>query len=94
MRVILVKNDDLVIVDNVGRKVQLDGLPEPVHVIVWDSEQGKGHIQFHPELQRTHEEITDFGPYQQYIDDWDIAVPDGNDVIDFVGPTFDEMMSR
>jgi hypothetical protein len=93
MRVTFVANDNLVVVDGVGRPIDLSGLDPAIRIVQWDSDTNRGWLEFKPQNPpRYNEDITDFAPYQQYFDAWEMNDEAGDDMAGFAGPTLNEML--
>ena len=77
MRVTIIQEDGVVGVDGVFRRVDLSDLDANIHAIQWDSEKGKGHIEYDDSLEPRLEnaELRDFAPYSVYVSRWEAAAP-------------------
>lgn len=71
MLVSVVCPDSVVVIDGVAAPVDCSDLPSFIRAIQWDSDAGRGHLEFergsdgrvHPNLA-----ITDFSPYDYFFD--------------------------
>lgn len=76
MRVAIVRKANAVIVDGKGARVDCSNLLACIHVIEWDSNYGKGHIEYvNDPFSREreylpNEVISDFSFYEDFIDAW------------------------
>lgn len=79
MRVTIVKDDNMVIVDGVGRAVDCSGLPENFHALQWNGFAGE--VEYAIRLcnhcgvrsKKGNDIISDLAPYQVYVDRWHAA---------------------
>ena len=79
MRVTIVREDNLVIVDGEGHTVDCSELQAPFHALQWDGVRGE--IEYAAtrcdhcgvRSKRGNELISDLSPYQKYVDAWQIA---------------------
>lgn len=73
MRVGIIRNDNVVIVDGKGANVDLSGLPPEIHAIQWYGLAGE--IEYAPTFtdaglaKKPNKVIMDFEPYQAYADE-------------------------
>lgn len=67
MHLTIIKEDNMVYIDRVAKKIDCSELPEDFHALQWDGE--KGWVEF-VNNYKPPEPITDITPYQVYIDRW------------------------
>lgn len=72
MRVTIVKDDGVVGVDGVFRKVDLSSLHPLVRAVQWNG--SNGHVEFQ-DANPANLELTSFADYQIYIEMWTAAAP-------------------
>ena len=75
MKVSIHKTDGKVYVDGVGLEVDTSDLPTYVKVVQWDSDLGKGHIEFVQDNSGKfvlNQSISDFSQFQHAVDGWNI----------------------
>lgn len=70
MKVTIIKDDNIVIVNNRSCKLDLTGFPSNIHAIQFDN--GSGHIEFNDGT--SNKKITDLSEYQVYITRWQDAI--------------------
>jgi hypothetical protein len=76
MRLTIVPNDDIVVIDGKGKKFDLSSyaFPAGTRVVQWDDALGFGHIEFDnsavsiPDDFKANEKITSVEPYLNIID--------------------------
>lgn len=72
MRLTIIKDDGIVGIGGVFRKVDMSGFPAGIRAVQWDGENG--HVEYEdsgiPNL-----ELTTIDGYQEFIDLWDAAAP-------------------
>lgn len=79
MRVTIVKDDNIVIVDGVARVVDCSALPENFHALQWDGSRGEveyaatrcGHCG--ARSKKGNDILSELGEYQVYVDRWKAA---------------------
>jgi len=79
MRVTIIANDNVVLVDGIGAKVDTSALKAMgVHAVQWIDTWGDVEYQAIPDPQaptgvskQPNQKIDDFSPYQQYLDAWE-----------------------
>jgi hypothetical protein len=72
MRVVIVAEDSRVSVEGQSEKVDLSTLDEDIHVVQWYGTVGEVEYK-HNYIKNTkapNVRITDFTPYQKYVDAW------------------------
>jgi hypothetical protein len=75
MRLTIIKADNTVVVDGIAAEIDCSEIPIFVHAIQWDSDRGRGEIEFvkdadgikHPNML-----ITDISHYEVMVDRWRI----------------------
>jgi hypothetical protein len=73
MKLTIVKSDNMVVVDGLAAEVDCSEIPIFVHAIQWDSDLGRGEIEFVADSDGTRHPnmpITDIFHYQVMIDRW------------------------
>lgn len=70
MRVTIVRDDGVVGVNGVFRKVDISGLPPGVRALQWDG--NAGHLEYD---DATNVPISNISPFQKFIDRWTAAAP-------------------
>jgi len=77
MRISLIPSDGIAVVGGIARQISFTGIAFNIHAVQFDTIKGKGHIEFLPDLEPRQEntEITDFQPYQVFMDRWTAAAP-------------------
>lgn len=79
MRVTIVKDDHIVIIDGEGYGVDCSKLPETFHALQWDGQRGEVEhramtcAHCNVRSKKGNEIITDLEPYQPYVDAWRLA---------------------
>lgn len=77
MKISLVPSDNVAVVGGDARQISFAGIDPTIHAVQFDTVKSKGHVEFlediEPRLQ--NEEITDFAPYQIFVDRWTAAAP-------------------
>jgi hypothetical protein len=63
--------DSHVYVDRVEKLVDLTGIDPTIHAVDWNTVSNNGHVEYND--GKRNELITDFSPYQQYVDAWNTA---------------------
>lgn len=72
--------DGFVIIDGVGRMVDCSGIDPAIRAIQWNSEKGRGHVEFVDEDENDGQRapnllIESIDQYQHLIDAWAAAAP-------------------
>lgn len=72
MRVTIVADDGIVVVEGHGERVDLSSLDEDIHAIQWYGTVGEveykhDHVE---DVRKQNERITDLAPYQKFVDMW------------------------
>jgi len=75
MKISLVKDDAVMGVDGVFRTVDVSDLDATIHALQFDTAAGKGRIWFKAESDKGQADLTDFAPYQVFVDRWTAAAP-------------------
>lgn len=78
MRITVIQGDGLVGVDGVFREVDLSHLDENIHAIQFDTQAGKGHVEFDMDAQGkkpANQDLTSFADYQWVVQAWEDAAP-------------------
>ena len=75
MRVTIISDENRVGVDGEFRVVDLTGLDMTIHAVQWDSVLREGHIEYRRPDPPPNKKITDFSPYQVFVDRWKAAAP-------------------
>ena len=78
MRVSIIREDNLVVVDGEAHAVNLENLPAHIHAIQWNGNINQGQLEYaglvHPVTKAVvklpNEPLSDFAPYQSYVDAW------------------------
>jgi hypothetical protein len=73
MRLTIVKADNTVVIDGVAAEVDCSEVPIFVHAIQWDSDRGRGQIEFVPDSDGTKHpnmRITDVSQYGVLVERW------------------------
>jgi hypothetical protein len=72
MRVVIVAEDSRVSVEGQSEKVDLSTLDEDIHVIQWYGTVGEVEYKndYVANTKKRNDRITDFAPYQKYVDAW------------------------
>lgn len=70
MRLTIVRDDSVVGVNSVFRKVDLTGMPAGVRALQWDGTSG--HLEYD---DSTNMPLTSITPFQSFIDRWTAAAP-------------------
>ena len=79
MRVTIIKDDNKILVDGVGRTVDCGNLPADFHALQWDGVQGEVEYRVtrcehcSARSKKANEFIRDLSPYQTYVDAWRVA---------------------
>jgi hypothetical protein len=76
MRATIVINDNIVLVDGKAQKVDCSPLVEQnIHAVQWYDTFGEEEYRADPETgeRQPNGKITDFSPYQPYVDLWQAA---------------------
>lgn len=80
MRVTIIKDDNMVVVNGEARAVDCSALPADFHALQWDDVRGE--VEYAPYRadgtlhKKPNAAITDFTPYKTYLDKWTTAVRD------------------
>lgn len=77
MKVTIIQSDGVVGVNGAFRTVDLADLDPAIHVIQFDTDKGKGHIEFDAGLdpRRENKALTELGGFSVYVDRWTAAAP-------------------
>lgn len=77
MKISLVPSDSVAVVAGDARIISFAGIDPTVHAVQFDTAKAKGHVEFLADMEPRleNEEITDFAPYQVYVDRWVAAAP-------------------
>lgn len=75
MKVILIRDDAMIGVDGVFRKVDVSDLDPTVHAIVFDTVTQQGNVKYGDSNGWANVFITDFSAYQVYVSRWTAAAP-------------------
>jgi hypothetical protein len=67
MRFTIIKNDNMVYINGIGKEIDCSELPEDFHALQWLGETG--WIEF-KDNYKVAEPIEDISNYQKYIDNW------------------------
>lgn len=70
MRVTIIRDDGIVGMSGLFRKVDLSGLHPSIRVVQWNNDHG--HIEFYDD--KANLEITDFTDFQPFVEAWNGAV--------------------
>lgn len=72
MRVVIVAEDSRVSVEGASEMVDLSTLDEDIHVVQWYGTVGEVEYKhdFVENTRKPNTRITDFAPYQKYVDAW------------------------
>ena len=75
MRVTIIAEDSVVLVDGQALTVDLSGLDEEIHAIQWHDGRGEIEYKYDEESMsmRSNFVIVDFSPYQVFLDRWTMA---------------------
>ena len=71
MKVTIVPEDNVVLVDGEARSIDMTGMDPAVHAVQWKDTQGE--IEY--KNGRRNKPITDISPFQSFIDRWVAAAP-------------------
>ena len=77
MKISIVRADNRVIVDGVGADVDCSDLSTHIHAIHWDSDAGRGEIEFAPDtngVRMGNLEIASFNRFSFLQERWSLAV--------------------
>jgi hypothetical protein len=69
-RVMIIREDNNVTIDGVGANVDCSSLPEDIHAIWFDGDDGT--IEYVPNPPRPQDKPTDIAPYQHLLDAWKV----------------------
>lgn len=77
MKITILQSDSNVGVDGAFRQISLAGLDPTIHAVQFNTVLAKGHIEFLADLdpRPANQPITDFTPYQVFLDRWTAAAP-------------------
>lgn len=75
MRITIIRDDQVVGVDRIFRGVDLSQLDPQIHAIQFNTIAGVGHIEYSGAGREENVRITDFAPYQQFVDRWEANEP-------------------
>src|ERR1700722_14604058 len=72
MRVVIVAEDNRVSVEGFSETVDLSTLDEDIHVVQWYGAVGEVEYKhdYVANTKKNNDRITDFTPYQKYVDAW------------------------
>lgn len=73
MRVTIVREDNLVIIDGEPRRVDLSGMPNTIHAVQFDGRQGEIEFRKREGVKPPPEKIANLDQFKKYIDAWDKA---------------------
>jgi len=79
MRVTIVKDDNAVYVEGIAHHVDCSTLPAGFHALQWDGVRGEVEYaatrceHCGARTKKGNEIISELGPYQTYIDAWEVA---------------------
>jgi hypothetical protein len=75
MRLTIVADDKLVIVDGRALKIDLTGLDSRIHAVQWDGAKGEIEYRAHDEdgNRQHNSKIRDISPYQLFVERWHAA---------------------
>jgi hypothetical protein len=70
MRVTIVPDDQMVIID--GEALKIEGLKFPgnLHAVQWRGDHGEIEFKMDGDEKPLNQKITDFAPYQHVVDAW------------------------
>jgi hypothetical protein len=71
MKVTIIKDDGVVGVDGVFKKITVSDLPTGVRVVQWDSVLGTGHVEYYDD-NTPNSPLSSIAAYQIYIDDYNL----------------------
>lgn len=75
MKITVIRSDAVVGVDGVFRNIDVSNLDPTIHAIHFDTTQSKGNVEFKAYTDKGNLWLTDFAPYQIYLDRWTAAAP-------------------
>jgi hypothetical protein len=81
MRATIVVDDNMVLVDGKAQRVDCSPLiADNVHAVQWHDSVGEVEYRADPETgdRAPNQRITDFSPYQPYVDLWEAAAAKAN----------------
>jgi hypothetical protein len=81
MRAIIIVDDNLMLIDGVAQKIDCSPLlAQNIHAVQWSDTFGEEEFRVDPETghREPNNRITDFSPYQPYIDQWQAALAKSN----------------
>jgi hypothetical protein len=72
MRVTIVAEDNLVVVEGQPERVDLSTLDEEIHAVQWFGTVGEVEFKtdYIENTRKHNERISDFTPYQKFVDAW------------------------
>ena len=75
MRVIIIAEDNRVNVEGQSETVELSSLDDEISVIQWYGTVGEVEYKtdYVNNTRQPNERITDFAPYQKFVDMWEVA---------------------
>lgn len=79
MRVTIIKDDNVVVVDGKAYGVDCSDLPAGFHALQWDGTEGEVEYGINrcdhcgARTKKGNEIISDLAPYQKYVDAWQAA---------------------
>lgn len=77
MKITIIPSDEIVIIDRVGRRINMSGIDPQIHAVQFDTVKGSGEVEFKLDLdpRPNNERITDIIPFQVFLDRWTAAAP-------------------
>lgn len=72
MKISLIPADEHAFVDGVSRKIDFAGIDPTIHAVQFDTVKGTGHVEI---IDGDNQALTDFTPYQIFVDRWTAAAP-------------------
>lgn len=85
MQISVVKDDELVYVDEQAYKVEVGDIADYIHAIQWDTAKKVGHIEYKADSRGIHQpntKLVDFSQFEHLIDRWRIAKKTKDDAIE------------
>lgn len=72
MRVTIIADDNIVLVEEFAERVDLSGLNSDIHAVQWYGTRGEVEykMDFIKGQKKPNTEITNFEPFQKYVDLW------------------------
>lgn len=72
MKITIIPNDHLVLIDRVARAIDMAGIDPTIHAVQFDTSAAQGHIE---RTSASNEAISTIAPFQIFIDRWTAAAP-------------------